>query len=133
MTSCRIQARGAREGLLPGEQLVQHHAEEKISLRASSFFPEACPATCRRSCPAPRPAALALGKRAGGIGGCVRFQFGQAEVRELRVAVLGDQDVGRLDVAMQNARVVRRGQSIGDARQQFHDLPPSRLFAVPNP
>ena len=61
-------------------------------------------------------------------------QLRQAEVRQLRVAALRDQDVLGLDVTMQNAGVVRRGQTIGDADDQLDDVLPrpwARLDPVP--
>ena len=51
-------------------------------------------------------------------------QLGQAEVGQLGVAVLRDEDVVRLDVAVDDARSVRGGQAVGDADQEFDDLPP---------
>ena len=55
------------------------------------------------------------------------MQLRQAEVGQLRVAAPRDQDVLGLDVAMQDAGLVRRGQTIGDADQQLDDLAPAAL------
>ena len=55
-------------------------------------------------------------------------EFGETEVGELGVTVLRDQDVGGLDIAMQDASSMRGGQSVRDAGQQLHDLFPAALF-----
>jgi hypothetical protein len=55
----------------------------------------------------------------------------QAEISQLAVAVPGHQNVGRLDVAMQNAGCVRGSQSVGHANQQVDDLPPGTLLTRP--
>ena len=43
------------------------------------------------------------------------MKFRQPEIGQLGVAALRDQNVLGLDVAVQNAGLVRRGESIGDA------------------
>ena len=48
----------------------------------------------------------------------------QAEVRQLRVAGLRDQDVLGLDVTMQNAGLVRRGKTICEADDELDDVLP---------
>ena len=48
---------------------------------------------------------------------------GQVEVQEHRQAVLGDEDVGRLDVAVQHAALVRMLQSLGQPRPPPGDGP----------
>jgi hypothetical protein len=42
----------------------------------------------------------------------------------------GDQDVGRLDIAVQDLGLMRGGQSIGDAYQQLDDLAPGALLRL---
>jgi hypothetical protein len=56
---------------------------------------------CLRAARRQRPGDVALRR---GFG-----HFRQAEIRQLGVTALADQDVGRLDVPMQNVRRVRRG------------------------
>src|SRR5262245_14665795 len=57
-------------------------------------------------------------------------QLGQTEVGEFGVAVFGDKDIGRLDVAMQDADIVSGGQSVRDADEQLHDLPPAASLRI---
>ncbi len=63
------------------------------------------------------------------VGERVDFQqLREAEVGELRVAVLREQDVLGLDVAVQDPGLVCYGDPIGHADQELHDLlPPARL------
>ena len=68
----------------------------------------------------------------GGLGlargrrriGCARGNFGQAEVENLGVSALGDENVGGLDVAMDDAFAVRGIERVGDfdgqAEQDVH-------------
>ena len=76
-----------------------------------------------------------LGHRARGIVGCRGFvKLRQAEVGQLGVAALRDQDVLGLDVTVQDAGLVRRGEAIGDAGQQLDGLAPaaaSRRVSTP--
>ena len=55
------------------------------------------------------------------------MKFRQPEVGQLGVAALRDQDVLGLDVAVQDAGVVRRGEPIGDTGQQLDGLAPAAL------
>jgi hypothetical protein len=56
---------------------------------------------------------LRLGVRAGD-GRAVFQQLGETEVEDLGVAARGDEDVGRLDVAVDDTAGVRGVQRIGD-------------------
>ena len=46
----------------------------------------------------------------------------QAEVEQLHQSAVGEEDVARRDVAMDDALVVRRGQRVGDLRGDVDDL-----------
>ncbi len=52
---------------------------------------------------------------AGRSGGCY---LGQPEIQHLGVPALGDKDVGRLDVAMDDTLGMRGVQSVGNLRRQ---------------
>ena len=58
-----------------------------------------------------------------GSRGQVRGGVGQVEVQEHGQAVLGDEDVGRLDVAVQHAALVRVLQGLGQPRPPPGDRP----------
>ena len=49
-----------------------------------------------------------------------RTQFREAEVEHLDAAVGGDHDVGRLEIAVDDALVVRGGQCVGDRERDRH-------------
>ena len=51
--------------------------------------------------------------------GLVRSDLGQAEVQYFGLTSLGDEDVGRLDIAMNDARTVRGIQGISDLDGQI--------------
>ena len=55
-------------------------------------------------------------------------QLRQPKVRELRISVSGDQNIGGFDVAMENARFVGGRQSFGDTCQDLHSLLPCALL-----
>jgi len=52
-----------------------------------------------------------------------RFQLRQTEIREFRVTVLGDQDVIRLEIPMQDPGLVRGGQAIGYSTDSIRYTP----------
>ena len=61
------------------------------------------------------------------------LEFCQAEIGQLGVTARGDQDVIGLDIAVQNAGLMRGRQTIRDAGQQLRDiLPISRLPFEPS-
>ena len=85
----------------------------KMSVRASSFFPSACSGDMYDDGP-DNHALTVLGASATVSGG-IEFagpgplgQLGQAEIQHLHAAVPVDHDVARLQVAMHDARRVRR-------------------------
>ena len=119
-----------------GQQLVEHHAErEDVAARVERL----ARGLLRRHVgdraddhAGPRVRAdharVSRRRRAG------FEQLGQAEVGELGVAVLRDEDVVGLDVAVQDAGGVRGRQAVGDADEQVDDLAPRALLAcAPSP
>jgi hypothetical protein len=53
-----------------------------------------------------------------GFAGAAGSHFGQSEVENLGVAALGDENIRRLDVAVDNALGVRSVERIGDFDRQ---------------
>jgi hypothetical protein len=47
-------------------------------------------------------------------------RFGQAEIEHLHTPLVGDLDVGRLQVAMNNPALVRRIQRVDDLQDERH-------------
>ena len=68
-----------------------------------------------------------VGHRRCIVGRRTFLELRQPEVGQLRVAALRDQDVLWLDVAVQNARLMGRGQRVGDIYQQLDGLAPLAL------
>ena len=96
--------------------------------------PAPAPATCRPPCPAPCPDWSGVARPSSACVSCAcddssrlaGDDLGQTEVENLGVAALSDEDVGGLDVAMDDAFGVRRIQRIGDLdgeRQQSRPAP----------
>jgi hypothetical protein len=54
----------------------------------------------------------------------------QAEIGQLRVTAVRDQDIGRLDVSVQDLRFMRNTKAICDTHQQFQDLTPRPLTGL---
>src|SRR5205823_12743302 len=54
----------------------------------------------------------------------------EAEVSELRVTVPRHQNVFGLDVAVDDSRLMRSGQTVSDADEQIDDLAPVARFSV---
>ena len=119
-----------------GQHFVQHDAErEDIAARVERLS-DACSGDMYAAVPTMTPAARAhVGHRGAASSDGARFvQFRQAEIGQLGVAALRDQNVLGLDVAVQNAGLVRRGESVGDAGQQLDDLAPAaRRSSCPIP
>ena len=112
----------ALERQLAGRHLVQHRTERKQSVRASSSLPDLLRrhvghraqrrARTGQVSAHPRSAVsvadLLLAER------CVDVHLGQSEIEDLGVPALGDENVRRLDVAMNDAFGVRGVERIGD-------------------
>ena len=104
-------------GELPGEQLEEDRAE---GIKIAPGIGEASPVL---------EGLEVLGghvrQRAADQGGRgVRSQLGvggQVEVEQERLAVVAQQDVGRLEVAMEDAALVGVGQAVGQACDQPED------------
>jgi hypothetical protein len=66
------------------------------------------------------------------LGGGLRIgtllKFGQAEIGQLCISVSADQDILRLDIAVQDSGRVSGGKTVSDAREEFYDLPPAGFF-----
>ena len=89
----------AAERALAGQQLVEDDAEA-VDVAAGVDPPRLAPrllgAACRRACPGPGPSWV--------IDGVVGLALGQAEVHQVRPALVVEQDVRGLDVAVDHAR-----------------------------
>ena len=60
------------------------------------------------------------------------LQLGQTKVRQFRVAIFRNQDIRRLDIAVQDSGRVRGRQPVGYAGQHLHRLAP-RMFLLFGP
>src|SRR5258706_452940 len=56
------------------------------------------------------------------------FELRQAKIRQLCVAVPAHEDVGRLDVPVQNTGTMRGRQPVGHSDEHLDNLPPAALF-----
>ena len=111
----RAEIRAAGERPPPGEHLVEHGAErEDVGPRDPPAGLPPVPATCRRPCPMIMPGARRE-RRHRRVGRRALDQLREAEVEHLHAAVAGDHDVGRLDVAVDDAARVRGAR----ARRRF--------------
>ena len=112
----------ALEGSASGERLGQHSPEaEDVATRVDRM------AMCllRRHVAGGSYEALAAGeRRAGCLMGrvVVADQLGDAEVEDLGVAAVGDDDVGRLEIAMDDARRVSSAERLADVDADADDV-----------
>ena len=107
---------GTLKGTTAGQELVQHNSEREDvaagveSLPAHLFWRH----VGNRPDDQPGLGPQVRGRHRlpghGSIGGQPR----EAEIRELRVSTPHHEDVVRLDVAMKNSSVMRRGEPVGD-------------------
>ena len=104
---------------------------ENRSVRASSAFPSACSGDMYATVPTAVPALVSgsgavsrrrQGRRRLGRGPSVRHQLGQPEVEDLGVARRREEEVGRLDVPMNDPFGVRRLQTVGHLQRHRQDL-----------
>ena len=112
----------SRKALLPGDHFVQHQAERKnVRPPVEVFRARLLGRHVRQR--AHRGAGraqlqLLLRPRCVAIGAQFRLHLGQAKIENLRVAALGDENIRRLDIAVNDAFGVRRVQRVGDFRGQ---------------
>ena len=104
----------AAEGLAVREELVREDAErEDVRATVDRLAADLLGGQVRRG-----------SQSDSGLGqvGLALQRLGDPEVHDLDGAVLEDADVGRLDVAVHDGRVVRVGEPVGDRHQDL-DLP----------
>jgi hypothetical protein len=100
---------------LLGRVLIEHHAEgEHVAALIEALARGLFRRHVRHRANHDAEAGVDVADR-GTLIVCLLMQFREAEVDERRVAVPGDQHIGRFDVPMHDARLVRGGQAIGDA------------------
>jgi hypothetical protein len=114
-----------------GDHLIEHGAKReqvaaRIELLPARLFRRHEGDRAHRS-PRTREVLRRDGQRFARSGGLepprlIDGGLGQSEVENLRFAAAGDEDVSRLDVAMDNAGTVCRIQTIGDPDRDVHDL-----------
>ena len=116
----------AREGPLPGQHLVEDDAEREL---VAPEVDDLAPRLLRRHVghrPEDDPL-LAQGRERGrpGVGWIVAGDLvpGQAEVEELGVAVLRQEDVLGLDVAVDDSLPVRRREAFRHLQPDVESLP----------
>ncbi len=121
------------KGPAPRKKFVQHHAErEHVAARVERLPRGLLGRHVSNRSDHHSGAGQSVGERTRGVGLRAFNELREPEVGELGVAVPGHQDVGGLDVAVQNPRSVRRGQRVGHAGEQFDDLVPGALLC-PSP
>ena len=126
----RLQIGRAGKGLPPRQPLVQHDAKREdvaagIDRPARGLFRRHIGNRAKnhaRPCLSDRDRARC---RLPGIG---VEEFGEAEIGELGVAVLRDQNVLGFDVPVHDASVVRGGKAVRDAGEQLDELGPRPPF-----
>ncbi len=125
-----LQRRPACERLAPGHQLVEDHAEREDVAACVNELPGGLLGRHVGHGAHHRP-----GPRAGhrlracrGVG--VVEERRQAEIRQLRVAVLRDEHIFGLDVAVQDPGGMCGCQAVGHAGQDLDDLTPRASFRV---
>src|SRR5262245_58571595 len=129
-----VEASRSAERAATGEKLVQHDAKrEHVASRVNRLASRLLGRHVRDGADDDASHGARLGQGFADERGRL-VQLRQAEVRQLPVAALRDQDVLGLDVTMQDAGVVRGSRTISRANEHLDDvLPPSwaRLDPVP--
>ncbi len=107
---------------MTGDELIEHHAEgEHVAALIEALARGLFRRHVRHRANHDAESGVDVADR-GTLIVRLLLQFREAEVDERRVAVPGDQHIGRFDVPMHDARLVRGGQAIGDAAQQVGDV-----------
>ena len=114
------------ERLVPGRHLVQHDAErEEIRAGVELLAPHLLGRHVGHRADRPPRAGQLMGRLYGGHSGLelrlLLRQLREPEIQDLRVATRSDEDVRRLDVAMDDPRTVRRVEGVGDLDRQAPD------------
>ena len=110
-----VQVGASFERTMTGDELIEHHAEgEHVAALIQALAGGLFRRHVRHRANHDAESGLDVADRGTLIVGLL-LQFREAEVDERRVAVPRDQHIGRFDVPMHDARLVRSGQAIGDA------------------
>ena len=115
----------ARNGTRPGEQLVEHHAQA-VDVGAAVDAVGRARGLFRRHVP------RGAGDESLFAAACLVLAQGEAEVHQHRRAFGGENDVGRLDVAVDDQPRVGVRQSVGHGGDDPRRLLPGRAV-VPQP
>jgi len=121
-------AGGALEGAFAGEHLPQDHAQAEQVAAAIHHLP-ADLLGAHVGGGAHEEAILGLqlaGDAGGGLLDVAALGGGDAEVEDLDVPQFGDEKVVRLEVPVNDALVVGRGQAVGHRRRDFGGLAPGQ-------
>ena len=119
-----VEVGGPSERAAPAEQLVQHDGKrEHVASRVDRLAGCLLGRHVRDGADDDARPGARLGRRVRDERGRLA-ELRQAEVRQLRVAGLRDQDVLGLDVTMQDAGLVRRGKTICEADDELDDVLP---------
>ena len=122
-----------RERTPPGEQLVKHDTKGKdVASRVERFARRLFRGHVRDRSDDDAVVGDRFRRRHGGLVRHSVGHLGETKIRELRVTVLGNEHVLRLDVAVEDAGLMRRRERVRDADQQIDDLTPGpRLLGGP--
>ena len=121
----RLRARLAREGPSARQHLVEHRPErEDVGARVGGLAAHLLGRhVADRSQDRARLRRARGGRRAGlAAVAPAAFPFREAEVEDLQPALPGDEDVLRLQVAVDDPLVVRGGQGLGQLHRVLHGL-----------
>ena len=119
---------------LPAQDLVQHNSEgENVAARVDGASRCLLRRHVRRGPDNDSPSCTQVGRSSERVVWQGVVQLRQSKVGQLRVATLRDQNVLGLDIAMQNAGLMRCGEAVRDAGQQVDRLAPAMCARRPVP